>query len=255
MPDWPGQTRLESFDVPVQVPGEDEKPTAASVRVHVWLPPGYGSSTERYPVVYVHNAAARTIGGWPETLERVVGDRVAPLIAVFVDPARIPDPGKVFAEQVVPAIDVRYRTRADREGRANVAMGWTAADVTLLTVTQRERFGALAVQSLYGLESTFEELSGGLVGVDGTSPPLRIYYEWGRWDLISPHEEMNMRDAARQGLTLLRQHGFAPVGGEVWDSTDWASWRNRTGLLLEVLFPARGAAAPPAELSRWLTGS
>ena len=41
--------------------------------------------------------------------------------------------------------------------------------------------------------------------------------------------------------------------GEVWDSTDRESWRNRTALLLEVLFPASRTEQPPAELSRWLT--
>ena len=46
--------------------------------------------------------------------------------------------------------------------------------------------------------------------------------------------------------------GFDPIGGEVWDSTDWASWRNRTAVLLEALFPARGDGTP-AELARWVT--
>ncbi len=42
------------------------------------------------------------------------------------------------------------------------------------------------------------------------------------------------------------------MGGEVWDSTDWASWRNRTGLMLEALFPMEGVEP---NLAAWQTGT
>ena len=80
--------------------------------------------------------------------------------------------------------------------------------------------------------------------------PLRIYLEWGRWDLISPHENMNMRAWAREAWNLLRDRGWEPVGGEVWDSTDWASWRNRTGVMLGTLFPMEGVEP---DLAAWQT--
>ncbi len=80
--------------------------------------------------------------------------------------------------------------------------------------------------------------------------PLRIYLEWGRWDLISPHENMNMRAWAREAWNLRRDRGWEPVGGEVWDSTDWASWRNRTGVMFEALFPMEGVEP---DLAAWQT--
>ena len=45
--------------------------------------------------------------------------------------------------------------------------------------------------------------------------------------------------------------GYDVVGGEVWDSTDWSGWRNRTSLILEVLF-GDAADARPAGLEAWL---
>ena len=90
-------------------------------------------------------------------------------------------------------------------------------------------------------------------GTGAETLPMRIYLEWGRWDLISPHEEMNMRASSRHAWELFRERGWSPLGGEVWDSTDWASWRNRTGTMLEALFPAAGEETG-GSLQSWATG-
>ena len=57
------------------------------------------------------------------------------------------------------------------------------------------------------------------------------------------------RQVQAQGPTLQARQ-LAPIGGEVADSTDFASWRNRTDVLLETLFPASGTTG--AGVSRWL---
>ena len=53
---------------------------------------------------------------------------------------------------------------------------------------------------------------------------------------------------------LLRERGYDPIGGEVWDSTDFGSWRNRTDVLLESLFPMDAATAT-VPVARWSTGA
>jgi len=85
---------------------------------------------------------------------------------------------------------------------------------------------------------------------DAATLPLTIYLEWGRWDLVSPHEEMNMRQSSHWAWEFFREKGWQPIGGEVWDSTDFASWRNRTAALLESLFPLDSSADP---LALWRT--
>ena len=62
-----------------------------------------------------------------------------------------------------------------------------------------------------------------------------------------------MRASSRKAWDLLIGRGRQPSGGEVWDSTDWASWRHRTGVLLETLFPLTGEAPSPG-LDAWKTG-
>ena len=267
MPEWPGRAdsarvaeaegggRLESFEVAVERPAPEEGgeiPEPVMVPVHVWLPPGYEDSGARYPVVYVHNSSAREPGGWPETLDRVVGTSVQPLIAVFPEVPRMPGMREAFTAKVVPAVDERYRTRTDRESRANIGQGWNGFGATALTFSNTDQFGVLGVQSFYALTAQMARLKGALGEATAETVPMRIYFEWGRWDLISPHEEMNMRASSRQAWQLLRERGWEPAGGEVWDSTDWASWGNRTGVMLEALFPMEGMES---RLGEWLTGA
>jgi len=221
--------------------------------VAVWLPPGYDEGEASYPVLYVMHPEARTRGRWPETLDRVVGRSVEPVIVAFLDFPRAPGLRGSLAGQVVPAIDGRYRTRPERRSRALVGMGFPGFTATVLAFRHSELFGSLGLQSPFLLTGGMQDgLREALGEQTAATAPLEIYFEWGRWDLHSPHEEMDFRDTARWVWELLRERGYAPTGGEVWDSTDFASWAHRTDLLLEALFPLGDGAG--AELGGWLTG-
>ena len=263
MPDWPGAQaetagstevgRLETIEITIQpsAPEGTEAPEPVQVPAHVWLPPGYDEGSKRYPVVYVHSAEARQAGGWPQTLDRVVGNTVEPLIAVFPEWPRVRGLRGTFAAQFVPAIDERFRTRADRDGRANVGMGWQGMTAAMVSFASPDVFGAVGVQSMYLLTEQMKAVESAVGEHTGASIPMRLYLEWGRWDLVSPHEDMNMRASSRWAWDLFRERGWEPMGGEVWDSTDFASWANRTDTLLEALFPAEGTESG---LEAWQTG-
>jgi outer membrane protein assembly factor BamB len=260
MPEWPGLVsqpatsggggRLETIKVPFQppTPEGEETPEPIEVTMQVWLPPGYDQGEERYPAVYLHNQGALEAGAWPETLDRVVGQSVAPLIAVFTE---WPQMRGYPISHVVESIDARFRTRAERESRANIGMAWDGISATISTFRSPETFGALGLQSLYLLEQQMEVIGGAVGDATAETVPLRIYFEWGKWDLISPHEEMNMRRSSKWAFDLFVSRGWEPIGGEVWDSTDFSSWSNRTGVMLQALFPLEGA---PDTLSIWQTG-
>lgn len=267
MPEWPGlaapeglepgaQTaprgRLETIEIAVQPPTPDggETPEPVVVKTHVWLPAGYDQSEERFPVVYVHHPDALVEGDWQAALERVVGKTAAPLIAVFPEAPRMRGFGALFVEQVVPEIDARYRTRAERAFRANVGMGWQGLAALMITFGHPDTFGRLAIQSLYMMEDELAGLQEATAEIDAQSHPMDVYLEWGRWDLISRYEAMNFRVSSGLAWELLADKGWRPTGGEVWDSTDFGSWRNRTDVVLEQLFPLGGAAE---SLARWRT--
>ncbi|MDX1645045.1 MAG: PQQ-binding-like beta-propeller repeat protein, partial [Thermoanaerobaculia bacterium] len=268
MPEWPGlaerpteepgaRGRLEEIEITVQpeaAEGEEEAPEPVQVPTTVWLPPGYDESDRAYPVVYLLHADAFAIGDWAAALDRVVGDSVEPIVVVSPDLPRMPGLRGVLAEQIVPAIDQRYRTEAERDSRAVVGMGFPAYSAAIVGFRHSDTFGRLGLQSLFLTWGPMEERLQETIGEKtAETTPMRIYLEWGRWDLISPYEEMNFRDSGRWGWELFRDLGYEPLGGEVWDSTDFASWSNRTDVLLEALFPL-GEGADTSETA-WFTGS
>lgn len=270
MKDWPGHEaakaaskvapgargRIEEMMVSVDpndpnAPEDTPKRPAMRVPVHVWLPPGYDEDeSKRYATVYVHNAAAREAGDWPATLDRVVGRTVEPLIVVFLGRGAA---SPTFATTVVPAIDEKFRTRKDRDARANIGMAWDSAPAAAITFANSDTFGRLGIQSFYGLDGQMQMWLEQLGDQTAEDTPMKIYLEWGRWDLRSPHEAFDMRDSSRKAWEILVDRSYKPMGGEVWDSTDFVSWRNRTDVMLEALFPI-DPDAKPARLGAWRTG-
>lgn len=108
----------------------------ANRTVIVWLPPDYGVSDERYPVLYMHdgqnlfdpNTSAFGID-WQidETCTRLIREGAIPpliVVGIYNTPSRTPEytPGLVGAayrkfvvEVVKPFVDDRYRTLSGRE--------------------------------------------------------------------------------------------------------------------------------------------
>ena len=96
--------------------------------VSVYLPPGYGASDARYPVLYLLHGSGGDETDWRDGQDLldslIVAGAVPPAIAVapatgtswWVDGREAVE--TAFFQDLVPAIDARYRTRADRRGRA-----------------------------------------------------------------------------------------------------------------------------------------
>ena len=132
-------------------------------------------------------------------------------------------------------------------------MAWDSAPAAAITFANSDTFGRLGIQSFYGLDGQMQMWLEQLADQTAADAPMTIYLEWGRWDLRSPHEAFDMRDSSRKAWEILVDRGYKPMGGEVWDSTDFVSWRNRTDVMLEALFPI-DADAKPARLGAWRTG-
>ena len=66
----------------------ESKITKSKFHVDVYLPNGYDDGDRRYPVVYIFGgSSAREQGQFERALDNLIGKRVAPLIAVFIDSA------------------------------------------------------------------------------------------------------------------------------------------------------------------------
>jgi hypothetical protein len=132
-------------------------------------------------------------------------------------------------------------------------MGFWSHDAAIATFENPDGFGRLGLQSHYAVDGMISQLLDAVGDARASTVPLRIYLEWGRWDLMSPHEEFSFRESSREVWGLLRERGWEPMGGEVWDSSDFASWASRTDVLLESLFPI-DREGPSPRLAAWSTG-
>lgn len=250
MPAWEGpafdsdaeaasQGRLETLEWESTV-REGQKRMA-----QVYLPAGYDTHTShRYPVAYIHGGQqALGDGEAKQALDHLLGERVEPLIAVFVevdeensreDLDDWESYSDMIQKELVPAVDGKYRTRADRLWRASVGTGRGAANVALLGALRHgETFGRVAMQSaaLMAADQIAELVP------HAAEQPMVIYQEWGTYDLRSPHEAWSMADGNRQLWALLRERGYRPTGGELPHGFGWACWKSQTDDWLQALFP------------------
>lgn len=210
------------------------------ISLDVYLPAGYERSSRKHPVAYVHGGhTALERGDWQKALDNLIGSRIEPIIAVFINytpsvfrPNKYPE---MFVEELVPFIDKNYRTIASYQGRASIGAGFTGAIAVACTFQKPHVIGKLGCQSpvMFGMSDEYLERE--LTPFEGK--PLDVYIEWGKYDLRNPDEAWNMAEQAEKFSDLMRQKGQHLHGGEVHDGTGWSSWRNRTDLLLAALFP------------------
>ncbi|SEI86437.1 alpha/beta hydrolase [Frateuria terrea] len=134
---------------------ELDAPAFAPERIHVtvYLPPDYGHSTARYPVLYADDGQDMQAVGLQPTLAKLYGEHaIEPVIVVAIDMLRdrasgyglsdrqrgqsvvggsrigaiglrAADYSAWVATSLVPTIDAHYRTRAD--ARQRTVMGWS----------------------------------------------------------------------------------------------------------------------------------
>jgi len=149
---------LQVDDITIPAPGVSDKP----ISVHVLLPRGYADARARYPVLYFNDGQDREAVGVANTLAGLMAmHAIVPIITVAIDmpPDRMGAYGasdraagqalvahtkygdvgtkaQVYSEWVVhtlvPAIDARYRTRADARDRA--ILGWSLGALNAFSV-------------------------------------------------------------------------------------------------------------------------
>lgn len=158
----------------------------------VHLPPDYGTSTRRYPVVYLLHGYTDNESGWIQFGEvgwaadrAVASGELPPMIIVMPDGGvawYINDAaGKVrwedmFVQELVPHIDATYRTRASREfrGVAGLSMGGWGTLVHLFRHPDLFAAGAAFSAAVWTEESiagqkqeNWDKLFGPLFGATG----------------------------------------------------------------------------------------
>lgn len=166
---------LKVRDVPhgkVETVAYKSKALGTDRKMVVYTPPGYDSSTTRYPVLYLLHGAGSTETSWTERgkahviLENLMADgKMKPLVVVMpfgYAAARTGTAGRGdaaenkmqregftrdFLEDVIPLVDKTYRVYADRDHRAISGLSLGGAQSLAIGLTHPELFSRIAAFS------------------------------------------------------------------------------------------------------------
>ena len=247
MPEWPESPFLD--------PPADDAPrgTLDSFQFHsevldntrelsVWRPPGYGGSDARYPVLVVNHGDNQLRGSLMQnTLDNLVGQSVAPMIAVFVPRAEPAEYGgekadgytSFLIDELLPHIDRHYRT--DGETRAIMGPGSAGVAALYASFQRPDVFGQAAAQSYYTIAPADEKLPE-MIAAAGDKPS-QVYVVWSNHDYdLGPG--LQAGPASRDLLEHLRAGGINVVEQVANYSPQWGGWRGQHDDILTALFPA-----------------
>ena len=213
--------RLEKFE-----------PTGdAKRKIQVYLPPGYAQGQSRYPALYMQDGTQFIeLGRAAEIADRMISEgKVEPFLIVFIDPI---DRMKEYwaddafagwmARTLVPAIDARYRTRAERDARALAGASLGGTISVWAALRHPDTFARVA-----GLSSAFqideERVLAALAKLDDDARrkyPTRFYLDAGQY-------EPQILDVSRRANVTLRARGYPVAYREAAVGHNYTAWRDR----------------------------
>ncbi|MCG8606881.1 PQQ-binding-like beta-propeller repeat protein [bacterium] len=254
MPKWPAPDYLEPFTDSrtgrIDSLEFQSSDGAITRTLEVYLPHGYDASDEAYPVAYIHaGQSARTLGQMTTSLDNLIGKRIKPIIVVFL-PSFFKDPTggymeyigdyrdrytQMLVEEVVPLVDRSYRTQPNAENRANIGHLINGYMALHSTFKHPDVFGKVSIQSIWW-DGKEQQRQRDLI-TSSKNAHLQIYFDWGKYDLKSPLESVDVVEGGRAVARLLREGGYSFSGGEINAGTGWGSWKNRTHRVFETFFP------------------
>lgn len=222
-------------------------------RMHVYLPPGYDTDTNRkYPVLYLNHGGGENDSHWTTNgfahriLDNLIaGGKARPMIIAMPNTGGVvsgkpPKPGEddastqEYMKDILPYVDGHYRTRPNRESRAvaGLSMG---GFVTLNTgLTHLDTFGELYVfSSGYWQDQlpAFEENIKPLLSQENINEKFRvpIYFAAGETDIALFNSMRTLAVFNNLGIRsfwVLSSHGH-----------EWRNWRRYLYQTAQIMFP------------------
>lgn len=221
--------------------------------LHVYLPPDYDTATDRrYPVLYLNHGGGENDGHWTASgfahriLDNLIADgKARPMIIVMpatgdVVSGNPPLPGeddactREYLHDLLPFVDARYRTRADRTGRAVAGLSMGGFVVLNTGLTHLETFGELYVFSsgywpaqLKQFRERIEPLLSDPAINDRFRMP--IYFGVGETDIAYLN--------SMKTLAVFAEHGVRNFSVLSSDGHEWRNWRRYLWQTAQIMFP------------------
>jgi enterochelin esterase family protein len=253
-------------------------------RMHVYTPPGYETSRDRYPVLYLLHGAGDLDSSW-STVGRagfildnlIAANKAKPMIVVMPaghvngagaalggPPAAVgaqgmpgigtgPDPfADDFVTDLMPYVEKNYRALTDRQNRAMAGLSMGGNQTLSIAIPHLDKFAYIGVFS-----------SGVISGGRGAAPAVPFAEAWEKLNLAALDNAANKRGLSllwfstgkddgliattRSTVDLLKKHGFKPVFVESEGAHTWLNWRDYLAEFAPQLFqPARSSTSSDA---------
>jgi enterochelin esterase-like enzyme len=264
----PGSDALEIRNVPHGSVAEVHYYSAALKtfrRMHVYTPPGYETSSKKYPVFYLLHGAGDSDDSWSTVgragfiLDNLIAAKSAqPMIVVMpaghTRAAGNPitsTPGDPFVNDfvtdVMPYVQKNYRVLADRANTAIAGLSMGGSQTLNVALAHPDRFAYIGVFSS-GLLGLFPV--GGRGGSTGTTATAAADWEThNAAALSSPSMKKGLKrfwfstgkddfllDNTVATVALFKKHGFSPVYKESAGGHTWLNWRDYLNAFAPQLF-------------------
>ena len=233
--------RLESFKLVSEALGNERE-------IEVYLPPGYDQGNERYPLLVVNDGKP-----WldkaqlPNSLNHLIGRRVAPVIVAFVEQprptmrdefggAKSGDYVRMLADELVPMLDERYRTLTDPEARGVMGVVTGALMAAYAAVERPDVFGKAGGCSAFLGYPFVEEFLREMESAGAKEKPS-FWIVWAHHDLSREDWGVDLARDSRRLAEALDASGYPVQAWEAMDSAGWGGWRIRAAEVLQGFFP------------------
>jgi len=217
----------------------------------VYTPPGYDSSKKkRYPVLYLQHGSGENEHGWSEQgktgliMDNLIAEGKAEEFIIVMDngtwtrPQGMQRGGRPsnwadgfmnrLVKDIIPMIDARYRTKADRKYRAMAGLSMGGMQTKAITMKNPDVFSALGMFS--GGVITAEEAA----QTEGFKKAYDlIFISYGSHELKNPRWGQNQQTITEE-LRASGMNAHFYVSPET--AHEWQSWRRSLYQFAQLLF-------------------
>lgn len=237
-------------------------------RMHVYLPPDYDkNSTARYPVLYLNHGGGDDDSKWSSTDPKsggfaanildnlIAAGKAKPMIIVMPNtkacatftpsaPGKDDACTKEFVQDIIPAVDKTFRTKASRESRALAGLSMGGMVVMNVGFPRLDTFSEMYVYSsghvgeepLKQFEENFAETFKDPKFNDQFRIPF--YMSQGETDIALKNGQKVMAILNKYGI---RNFWVLSDGGH-----EWVNWRRNLHQTAQIMFPDCSAATSSA---------
>ncbi|MFH1161591.1 MAG: alpha/beta hydrolase-fold protein [bacterium] len=204
--------------------------------VKIYLPPGYSVTAQNYPVALFHDGIDYiNLGDVRNIFDYLIAHQLmVPVIGIFVPPVDRTEEyagskkelfRKFIVEELMPALDQRYRTDTSAQKRAMIGAS-NGGNISLyIGMKNPEIFGKIGAQS----SNIQNMISNTFQGSDKLD--LKLYLDIGVYDIPT------LIPLVKNFVNILQSKGYVYEFFEFPEGHSWGSWKGHLRLALIQFFP------------------